>query len=146
MNEFAQRHLMRTADQFISGVAAQTVILNWRLTNTGTYDTARGEYRDDGDETRDRMENVRCMVYDITSGDIQYGAWGSAQVGDLVMAFDRRLDLSQFEDLIIIYRMKQYRPLPVSDVPIDTIAAVIGDTQLFAVVHCRYIGQQQGVI
>jgi len=67
-------------------------------------------------------------------------------VGDLVMAFDPSLDLDDFDDLVIIYRQREYKPEPESDIPMDSLAGIIGDAQLFRVLHCRYIGVQQGVI
>ncbi len=145
MNEFSKMHFQRAADDIMRGQVGQTVILDWLASHTGIWDTVRQEYAG-GTPTRTQMANVACMVYQITGNDITYGNWGSAQVGDLVIGFDRDLDLSDFDDLKIIWRQKEYKPEPTSDVPMDTTAAVIGDTQLFRVIHCRYIGEQAGVI
>lgn len=136
---------MKDADSMMRGDAGQTVILDWLASHTGTYDDARQEYRA-GTATRTRMQNVACMVYHISANDAIYGQWGSAQPGDLMIGFDRDLDLDDFEDMKVIWRQKEYKPVPESDVPMDSLAGVIGDTQLFRVLHCRYIGVQQGVI
>jgi len=145
MKEFTKNHFMGAADDMMRGQAGQTVILDWLVSHTGTFDDARQEYGA-GTPTRTQMTNVACLVYHVTGNDVTYGDWGSAQVGDLVIAFDRDLDLDDFEDLKIIYRQQEYKLEPVSNVPMDTLAGVIGDTQLFRVVLCRYIGEQTGVI
>jgi hypothetical protein len=136
---------MRAADIMMRGQAGQTVILDWLESHTGIYDTVRQEYAG-GTPTRTQMTNVACMVYQITGNDITYGNWGSAQVGDLMLGFDRDLDLDDFDDLKLIWRQREYKPEPTSDVPMDTTAGIIGDTQLFRVIHCRYTGEQTGVI
>jgi hypothetical protein len=145
MNEFSQRHFMRAADAMMQGQAGQTVIFDWLASHTGIYDSARQEYGA-GTAIRTQMPEVACMVYRITGNDVMYGDWGSAQVGDLVIGFDRDLNLDTYEDLKIIYRQQEYKPEPSSNVPMDSMAGVIGDTQLFRVIHCRYIGEQTGVI
>jgi hypothetical protein len=145
MNEFTRKHFMRSADTMMRGQAGQTVIFDWLASHTGAWDSARQEYNA-GTATRTQMTNVAAMVYHISGNDITYGDWGSAQVGDLVIGFDRNLDLDDFDDLKIIYRQREYRPEPTSNVPMDSIAGVIGDTQLFRVILCRYIGEQAGVI
>ena len=145
MREFAQRHFMKAADTMMKGQAGQTVTFEWLASHTGTYDDARQEYGP-GTATRTKMQNVACMVYSVTGNDITYGDWGSAQVGDLVVGFDRDLDLATYEDLKVIYNQQEYKPEPSSNVPMDSMAGVIGDAQLFRVIHCRYIGEQTGVI
>lgn len=145
MKEFARRHFMGAADDAMRGEMGQTVTLDWLASHTGTYDTFRQTYNG-GTATRTKMPDVACLVYHITANDVTYGDWGSAQVGDLMMGFDRDLDLDDFDDLKIIYKQREYKPEPASDVPMDSLAGVIGDTQLFRVIHCRYIGKQAGVI
>lgn len=145
MNEFSVQHMKRAADTQMRGQIGQTVILDWLESHTGLYDEVRQEYGP-GTPTRTQMTNVACMVYAITGNDVRYGDWGSAQVGDLMIGFDRNLDLDDFEDMKIIWRQREYKPEPDSDVPMDSIAVVIGDTQLFRVLHCRYTGKQVGVI
>ena len=145
MKEYSQRHFMRAADDMMRGQAGQTVILDWLASHTGLYDDVRQEYGA-GTPTRTQMANVACLVHTITGNEITYGDWGSAQVGDLLVGFDRDFDLDDFDDLKIIYRQHEYKPEPSSDVPMDSMAGVIGDTQLFRVIHCRYTGEQTGVI
>ncbi len=145
MREFAKNHFLKSAHTMIRGQAGQTCSLDWLASHTGTFDESRQEYGP-GTATRGKMDNVACMVYTITGNDVTYGQWGSAQVGDLLMAFDPSLDLDDFDDLKVIYNQIEYKPEPESDVPMDTLAGVIGDTQMFRVLHCRYIGKQPGVI
>jgi hypothetical protein len=145
MNESTRKRFMKAADETMRGQMGQTVILNWLASHTGTYDAARQEYGP-GTATRTTMTHVACLVYQITGNDVAYGDWGSAQVGDLVIAFDRDFDLDDFEDLKIIWRQQEYKLEPASNVPMSTLAGIIGDTQLFRVVFCRYTGQQTGVI
>ena len=145
MNEYTKKHFLRSANTMRMGQAGQTCILDWLASHSGTYDEARQEYVG-GSETRAQMNDVAVMVYHISGNDIAYGQWGSAAVGDLVMAFDPSLDLDDFDDLVIIYRQREYKPEPESDIPMDSLAGIIGDAQLFRVLHCRYIGVQQGVI
>ena len=129
----------------MQGQAGQTCTLDWLASHTGTFDTARQEYGA-GTATRTQMENVACMVHSITGNEVRYGQWGSAQVGDLLIAFDKDLDLDDFDDVKVIYNQVEYKPEPESDIPMDTVAGMIGDTQMFRVLHCRYIGKQPGVI
>lgn len=145
MNESAKGHFLRSADRTLRGQMGQTAILDWRTGHTGTWDQSRREYRG-GTETRTQDFNVACLAHTITGNEIRFGAWGSAQVGDLIMAFDSRLDVDDYDDLRIIYRMIVYKPVPMSDIPTDSIAGVIGDTQMFRVLVCRSQGPQQGVI
>ena len=145
MREFAQRHFLQAAESFRRGVTGQTVKFSWRASHTGTWDDARQEYIG-GTETRGYIDDVPCLVYHISANDIQYGDWGSAQIGDLIIGFDPSLDLDDFPDLIIYYHQKEYRPEPHSDVPMDSLALIIGDAQGFLVIHCRYVGEQSGVI
>jgi len=145
MNEYSKEHFLRSADIMRQGQSGQTCIFDWRSQHTGTYDEARGEYIG-GSETRTQTGNVACMVYHISGNDITYGQWGSAQVGDLVMALDRSVDLDDYDDLKIIYNQREYAPQPESDIPMDSLAGVIGDTAMYRVLHCRFIGKQQGVI
>jgi len=145
MKEFSQRHFQQAADAMMKGIAGQTCTFNWRASHTGTWDDGRQEYVG-GTEIRASMEQVACMVYNVSGNDILYGDWGGAQVGDLIMAFDPSLDIDNFDDLKIAYRQKEYRLEPASDVPMDSLAGIIGDAQLFRVLHFRYIGEQQGVV
>lgn len=145
MNEFTRKHFMGAADDAMRGEMGQTVIFDWLESHTGAYDAFRQTYNG-GTATRTQMPDVACLVYHITANDVLYGDWGSAQVGDLMIGFDRDLDLDDFDDLKIIYNQREYKPEPASDVPMDSLAGVIGDTQLFRVIHCRYIGRQTGVI
>ena len=145
MNEYSRQHFMRSADAIMRGQAGQTVILDWLASHTGVYDAERQEWNG-GTPTRTQMTDVACLVHTITGNEIRYGDWGSAQTGDLVIGFDRDLDLDDFDDLKVIYRQREYKPEPESDVPMDSMAGVIGDTQLFRVIHCSYIGKQTGVI
>lgn len=145
MNEFAKKHFLRSADIMRKSQAGQTCIFDWLASHTGTLDTARGEYVG-GSASRAQMYNVACMVYHISGNEIQYGQWGSAQTGDLVIGFDRSIDLDEYEDLKIIYDQREYKPEPDSDIPMDSLAGLIGDTKMFRVLHCRFIGRQQGVI
>ncbi|MHA2068693.1 MAG: hypothetical protein ACXABY_30385, partial [Candidatus Thorarchaeota archaeon] len=125
MNEYSQRHFMKAADTMMRGQAGQTVTFDWLASHTGLYDDARQEYGA-GTATRTTMQNVACMVYRITGNDITYGDWGSAQVGDLVIGFDRDLDLDTYEDLKIIWNQQEYKLEPKSNVPMDSMAGVIG--------------------
>jgi hypothetical protein len=145
MKESTQRHMINAAAKFMRGVAGQTCVLDWRASHTGTWDARRKEYSG-GSDVRGRMDNVPCLVFSLDAKSIRFGDWGNAQVGDLVMAFDNSLDLEDFNDLKVYYRHMVYRPVPNSTIPTDELSALVGDTQVYRVLHCRYEGAEAGVI
>ena len=145
MKEYSKNHFLKAADVMRRGHAGQTCIFDWLASHTGTLDEARGEYVG-GAATRDQMYDIACMVYHISGNDIHYGQWGAAQIGDLVIGLDRSIDLDNYDFLKIIIDQREYKPEPQSDIPMDSLAGVIGDTKMFRILHCRYVGRQQGVI
>jgi hypothetical protein len=67
-------------------------------------------------------------------------------VGDIIIGIDADIEIDGKRDVTVILEQKEYKVVPNSDIPYETLSGIIGDERCSRVLHCRYIGSQSGVV
>ena len=135
MNESAARHFRKSAGH----MRISRVTLKWRYASTGTYDAARNEYAD-GVGSYITLDDVPCIIYQLTPGRLAYGNWGNAQSGDLIVSVSTDIDIDDMEDISVILNGVEYKVVPNSTIQHDALGGVVGTTLISKALHCRFMG------
>jgi hypothetical protein len=145
MRESTARHIIQTADALRQSSAGTTCKIKWTSSSSGSWDSVRGEYSS-GTAIKQTEYDVPCLIKQLGPAQIKWGNYGNAQSGDLIVAIDSLFDLEGKIDLIIIIEQVEYKVVPNSDIPFETLSGIIGDERCSKVLHCRYDGSQVGVV
>lgn len=138
MNEHVIKRMQRTADILLKSPSSPTVTILVG-TGKGVYDETRGVYSNGIEWTP--IYNIPCLMERITGGMVRFGRWGYAVEGDVIFAFDRNIPFDEWDTFKIVYNNNVYKPVAPSDVTAETLSGILGNTQLFRVIHCRLEGR-----
>ena len=145
MNEYTAMRIMNDTTKLMEGFAGQTITLKWIASSTGTWDEFREEYVG-GTTTWATKPNVPCYVKSLTAGDVKYGRWGMCSVGDLIIGIDKSEQVTALPTLRIIMDKQEYKVIPNTSIPFSTMSGMVGDDGPLHAIHCRLLGEQQGVV
>lgn len=144
MNSYTANRLRKTALKMRQGLTGARITLRWISEDSGEYDEYRDEYDESGAETFVEIRDVPSLIYEMTGGAIAVGNWGNAQVGDLIVAIDPSLDLSDMRRPRVVYNGMEYMIVPNTTIPTTRISGIVADKSLSRVYHCRWMGQKPG--
>lgn len=144
MKEYVARHIQKTATGVAEGFAGSRITLKWRKGNTGTYDTYRRQYYG-GTASWIYEENMPALIKSLKYGDVQYGGWGACEIGDLIVCINREINTEDLPELRVIFQKQEYIVIPNTPIPYGSLSGLIGDEGLYRALHCRILGEQQGV-
>lgn len=146
MNAYTAHHFRKTALKMRESFAGARVTIRWISEDSGAYDEYRDEYDDSGAETFFELLDVPALIYEITGSAINFGNWGNAQVGDLIVAIDPSRDLEDMRRPRVVYNNMEYMIIPNSTIPMTRISGIMADKSLSRVYHCRWMGQKADTI
>jgi hypothetical protein len=121
----------------------ERVTLRWTGAHSGEYSSIRDRYTTESGEIEPEKSDVPCTIYALSGRDVQYGTWGEAETGDLIVGIAPEIDTSSMEDLHVIYAGNVYQVMPNSKVPGTLAGGVVGGKPIFNALHCRYVGEEK---